>query len=41
MNNTLAKKEAIDQVPSTVELENVVGNPETLSDFLDHFELEV
>jgi transposase-like protein len=41
MNNRLTKEEAIDQVFSTVELENVVGNPESLSDFLDHVELGV
>ena len=41
MNNTLAKKKAIDQVSSTVKLEKVVGNFENLGDFLDHMELGV
>jgi len=36
MNNRLTKEEAIDQVFSTVELEEAIRNFESLSDFLDH-----
>lgn len=41
MNNRLAKEEVIDQVFSTVELQEAVRNFESLSDFLDHVELGV
>jgi putative transposase len=41
MSNRLAKKEDIDQVPSTFELENGISDFESLSDFLDHVELGV
>jgi putative transposase len=41
MSARLAKKEAINQVPSPVELEDAVSNFESLSDFLDHVELGV
>lgn len=36
MNTTLAKREAIDQVPSTVALEDTVSRFENLGAFLDH-----
>lgn len=41
MKNRLAKEEVIDQVFSTVELQEAVRNFESLSDFLDHVELGV
>ncbi len=41
MSHRLAKREAIDQAPSTGELEEVVGHFESLGDFLDHVELGV
>jgi transposase-like protein len=41
MENRLAKKEAIDQVPIAVEPEDTVNSFESLGDFLDHGELGV